>query len=916
MQDQDFGETPSDGDDDYDTTLRQYLGGIGSGMPPKTITGTGTDTDTTDSETEPVIRTLWLTLGTLLEAGGCPKDTLSSVVLQTFSNAHGRQPGRQMWAAREIAQNPSGSGGGDRPSGDRVRSLIHAVWYLKSCRAYHTNPNNPVGLYNLLMNPQFFHVFRTPGASWYPQPVLITTSSRDGTPAHLPEWGLNGLIEQLGGKPHLDAYRWELRKVTDSAGLSDDALWAQVTDEHLAPYKEVINRFVTESVGLPGVISAVNTLREDLVSIFCNEKEGAWSKLPTGPFRDQALAQLRSITTESLLRTILFLLLHEPEWTHYYYFVFGSVPNTSGPSLAIFTKGALRPQFQVCAQYLLTEAGKHLAILETQKLAKGRAEERMSYFGHLHTHTFTKGFTTPVHNETMRLQAAVPPKSFEQGAAGRAQERLRRFEYAMQSSEFLGVGEVREDEPDTFRYDAELIDATMCQRLIADLHRAAGRCVELRLNDLFDDPAFAGYSGIDPTRDLGLFEDCLETPEPDVMTESFFADFPLLAYHLQSVVQNATEAIDLVAAWNKIPQKVQIAFSVKSDKGRRYAVFSVSNTCAGKVGIPDAVCQNVNCWQTAVQEHRASPADWSPLSTKSGGHSGMGLLLTATFCQSIRVVGLTGEVKAHGKLVLDPGTGEATPAGSEARTSPTVVSMWFPLPEDSPGTDERVWIDRRILFLVPGFQTVPRHAFSQQQHSHTAAIPERPFLGLEPTAARLIQVLIVEDDSADRQRFRLHLQKKYPTPPEFHGKVAFAWDARNRSVFPPEAICEFLSQKETPTKVFLDLAWDNEDEEAFRQLRTARSYQRYRTTLDGWADGQKGPKGLRLLRLLEDCRKAKHGEMPDVQILVVTAYKSQYLTWYLGERYGRRVEGGQLPLVFKKPVMKWSDGERLRDFIG
>ena len=900
--------------DEYNDMLQYVLGGNGAKVYPGDQTAT-------------IVKLLWDTLSLIIE----PVTSLRWAALQPFSNMYGGPAGRSMWTPRMTAEDymaASDSGGHHKtqPGRRKVYNQVNSKWYYTSTQKRDDDPDRPVGFYNLLMNPRFYEPFKHNSTTlWHPQPLLVTRKGdRNAEGGILPTLHLDGLLMAMGGEGRLDGLRQKLSDmVAQLDTLPDEPQWDEIPREVIDAYHGHIKEFLNETDG-EKLSTAVDDLKTQLIDIYRNDGTsrpgwGSWHKLD--PENHQAVDQLRDkISPKSLASTFLYWLMQDPAWCYYYYYVFGSTPNTSGPSLGIATAKPISRPSQICANWMLNALGKDLAMLETQVLATERTEARISYFTRLNTHTFTKGFTTPVYNEMLRLRGSMR-NSYEEESIGRASDTLKRFEYTMQTQEYLGVGAIDLDDWQTYLVEPEKIESPLLSRMMCQLERSAKLALNWRLNDLFDDPRYAGrLDALDPAHAMES-RPKVEVELQEVLDGEFCADFALLAYHLQSLIQNAAEAIDLVRAvesTQKITFKccretVQQAGEEVVGK-REYVVFTVANTCASHAVARhlQELAKGLTTLNLALEQGKFVSKEL-PSGKKAGGHQGIALVLAALYCNAVRVYhGQQFNVpKAFGKLVLHP----------PGINGNDMTRFEIRIPIHTEG--EVVWIDRRIFGLLPSSNEERK----EEQPSDGDDTPpyEGGSLAAAIPATRPVRILVVDDDTADRQRFRFNI-RRMPFWPSIGGSagaldltdelnemtdntvfnttVAFAWDAKVGAVSAYNSIFEFLTRPERTGQItmFLDLAWNRREEVFFDHLRLVARADEYRATIENAQDDTK-PAAFKLLHDLKKYTTANPGM---IQIFVVTAYKSANLAKYFKDEY---------PEMGIRLFMKWSDESRLRGFI-
>jgi hypothetical protein len=916
---------------EYDDILQHVLGGIGAKRPK-------------DSDGDTVIIMLWNTLQKLF---GPSCGEIRWVALQPFSNFHaelGDLGGRSMWTPRCIADDYMAKAGrkgqvGLNEENGRIYNQVNSKWYYESSRKRKDHPDRPVGFYNLLMNPRFYKPFQgSDTLQWLPQALLVARSSQSQVgDSILPALNLGGLVGALGGEDKLDTLRQGLVDLVALSGLRSTPFWDDNTDELVDAYQARIAAHFDETKG-NGLNDAVEMLKQQLIKVYCNEGSmrtgwGSWSALDGSNLSD-AVSQLQTeVTNVALASTFLYWLMQDPKWNFYYYFVFGSTPNTSGPSLGIATETLLTRPLEICISWMLNAFGKDLAMLETQILATERTEARISYFSHLNTHTFTKGFTTPVHNEMARLRGSMKD-NFEEEAIARACDRLKRFEYVMQSQEYLGVGAIKPDDPLSYLVEPEAIDAGHLTWMMCQLGQSMKQSVHWRLNDLFDDPRYARkLDASDPAHAINITvktQTVWEQPRENLLEElrkgGFHADVALLAYHLQSLIQNAAEAIDLTEAAKGSSQRISFTCELDTkNTDQPTLVFSIANSAAPGEETGTRLyelAQKLKTLQDVLCKNEQIDRSQFPPSNKSGGHQGIGLILAAMFCNAIRLYDKQvinrdwPDPKAYGCLLLQP------PEGSERLTR-----FEIRIPLRSTETDV-IKIDRRVFRLLP--KMPPRDGLMWFVDGRT-----QPTEGPSPMESirepEKVRVLVVDDDTADRQRFRFNIRRMLfgrspEKPPEidrkleegdeltqvgddltdnkvFNDNVVFAWDAKAGAVPSHQSITKFLTNvnRPEPITVFLDLAWTREEEGFFDQLRLVSSYDVYRKRID---ESKDTPNAFRLLNALTQCNN--ENTWAAIHIYVVTAYKSANLVRYFKDRHD------QLAI---DSFMKWSDEARLRGII-
>lgn len=920
--------------DEYDDKLQHVLGGVGAKKMPM-------------DDGKPVIELLWDAFRKLI-----PSDSLRWAALQPFTNIPFRNVpdtrGLSMWTPRQIASDYMAATDRKRivpfDSGLRYAyNQLNSKWYYTSTRKRsRIDPDRPVGFYNLLMHPRFYEPFKSNSLlQWFPQSLLATRESDEAqADSILPTLSLAPLVRMLGGEGELDELRHKLAMIVEHSCLPAEPSWEEIRDEAVYRYHECIIDFMGKK-NQAALHEAVGGVKASLVEIYkskdvASSKLGSWHRLDDANLA-KAIGHLENISDVSIVSTFLYWLMQDPGWNYYYYFVFGSTPNSSGPSLGLATSEPLSRSAQICATWMLNALGKDLAMLETQVLAAERAEERtearIAYFSRLQTHTFTKGFTTPVSNEMFRLRGSMTD-SYEQASIGRANDTLVRFEYAMQSQEYLGVGDFDKGDWRTYLVEPEVVDAKLLHRMMSRLHGSAIRVIDRRLNDLFDDPIYAkGLDALDPVQALASRPRIVVEPIGTMPAVQFFADYSLLGYHLQSLIQNAAEALDLVAAVDS-QQVITVKCELRParDDSRRHIVFTVTNSRSTNVGggLAD-LKEGLEQLQNQLAKDTFDSSGMPP-SKKSGGHQGLALILAAVFCGAVRVYSRRDLELRDGKPALEGVPNVLNSGRLRLHASPglTCFELCLPLPANA---EEVVRIDRRIFTLVP--KKIERKEVNE------AAPLYQPTASFSP--AESFRVLVVDDDTADRQRFRFNIRRSLhhfvhdlhnlghirssckidgedeiePDANPFNAAVVFAWDAKAGAVWSSDSIVNVLVAAATKKgasssnriTLFLDLAWNRREEDFFDQLRRASTCDQYEEMIA--VAGASKPEAFKVLDGLKGAWAAINGM---VRIFVVTAYKSANLDEYLARVYGPYAEKCPEGLDLCT-FMKWSDEDRLRGYL-
>jgi len=725
-----------------------------------------------------------------------------------------------------------------------------------------------MGFYNLLLNAYFLRTRSTTDKCWVPRSVVFHKENRFATSTKgLGVIGLRHLIEWIG-PAKIDSLRRDLEKTVPGIRPDEERLRSlseqakkrvHAVDEQ---FREGIENFVGGILKRSGSEEHISKLREELVKALCTKSE---------PQSSLRLVLQKDVPRLKLLSTIMFILLHEPKWNFYYYFILRASPDTSSSALVVATHNPISKKLSVCIHNFLSVVGSAFALVETKAMEEREARRTMAYFSNLQAHSFTKQFTTPIANEAICLRFITFPGGM-QNHVRQLRGHLDRCEIAVQSSARIGVGMQRQ-----YYGGLEAVD---CLDLLRQVRHYALQRINFRFNDLYDDPTYDRYAPKRLPEPNISWKNLVEVGQPKDISNRRHAAIlkghkKLILYHLQSLVQNAVEALDLaVAADTGQPERLLIWWR-PFDEGA-YIEIGISNT--GKKRISGEICEGVAEWQKDIVNPAIERVSWPQLSTKSGGHTGSGLLLAAAYCKSLKRADSkkAGELVFYNKIPFK--------LDEDVKRFRTTVALRLPT--------EEVEFDHEILRKVPKLEPPKLEEITpsrQQGNANTAALPKN------------LKSLIVEDDTADRRRFRLAFGQ-YPQ----HMPLAFAWDAKRQEVWSVGSLIKVM-RNNPECQLFLDLAWSRHDETLCDELRGAASMDEFKSILDKSRSMYK-PSGLDLLKKIEKDRNINN------PVVVVTAYRFPLMEEYCLRRYkirGRVNHSKNVTSIF----MKWSDENDLSAYL-
>jgi hypothetical protein len=769
------------------------------------------------------------------------------MVIQHYSLFHEDQ----LWAARSIAPQFEAEFGS-------YLTYLNS-WYYEMARK--ADGTGMAGFYNLFLNPEFLRPEYGLNAGWMPRSVLIC---RDSVPNNtmFKDRGDVLRLDDLSGEieSKMAPVRELLMAKSKEASSGEDA-----QNEFAVEIGNLLNQITKELEGS----KVVDDLRSELARAVARNTVSAKDNF------DYACTQVRRVLCKKvpdrqLIGTMLFLLLHVNEWRYYYYFVLQGAPDRSSTALVVATDVPLAESLEVCLQQVVNLTAGGLALVEARAIEERETRGRAAYSLHLQSHSFTKGFTTPLANEVLCLKRMANDDA-SQHYLSQLDMHVGRLEAVMQSGERVNYWQVSPppaaSTTEEYTQTREL-DPIDCSDLLGCLKDYAYQRIEFRFNDLYDDSRFECYGPGDLARPLERWEELVDVDGPIDCSDGceapvIYAHRALLFYHLQCLIDNAVEALDLAAAAaEKGPkQRLRIWYNPRPEEG--VVEIGISNDGLGKLGSDQ--CVRIQQWQDQLADPCTKRASWPDVGRKSGAHSGRGLLLTAAYCKSLR-----GTDSGRCGTLSFPDTPRIGPdvhPGETPRKYAANVVLTLPL-----GT---VQFDAGIL------RKIPRPEPPRPEKQGSTAPPSQD---VKTPLVNNLRSLIVEDDTADRRRFRLLLEQCPGYVP-----MAFAWDATTQMIWPADTIISTL-KKNPECVLLLDLAWSRYDEACCDELRGARTPKEFKSMLD---NANCKPSGLALLDQITSRGVAN-------PVIVVTAYR---FTWM--EEYCYTYES------VRGIFMKWSDEEDL-----